>query len=326
MAHVTIAWYSRIARSKRAALHRSAGSTGTHASAGGASRTMSGKRKRSTGSQPVGGDDREDEQLGSAVDDAASSMASKYRESLDGAANEFLCPITQELPVEPVTAMDGKVYERWAIEDWFRQGNGNSPMTNQPMSRQLLPATHVRNSLELMVKSGALTGEKVDAWQKKLKDEQSIAKLLEKAQAGDVRSMERLGDKLDMQEKYADALAWFQRGADAGSMACLTMLGRYHVYGLGGGERQLALGVVMVTEAATNGNEHACWLLGYWFKNGLAASGFTLERDYAQAAKWYRKMSHCGEGVSLTLEASLKQTALDWLSEYDEEPFSAGEW
>ena len=159
----------------------------------------------------------------SAVDDAASFMASKYRESLDGAANEFLCPITQELPVEPVTAMDGKVYERKAIEDWFRQGNGNSPMTNQPMSTQLLPATHVRNSLELMVKSGALTGEKVDAWQKKLKNEETIAKLLEKAQAGDVRAMARLGTQLEHQKKYSDAIAWFRRGADAGSMDCLAI-------------------------------------------------------------------------------------------------------
>ena len=176
-------------------------------------------------------------------------MASKYRESLDGAANEFLCPITQELPVEPVTAMDGKVYERWAIEDWFRQGNGNSPMTNQPMSTQLLPATHVRNSLELMVKSNALTGEKVDAWKKKLKDEESIAKLLEQAQAGDIHCMARLGIEYGMQEKYTDAFAWYRRGADAGSMDCLgsrlvPLMGRTQ-------EPQPALGLVMLTEAAT---------------------------------------------------------------------------
>ena len=286
---------------------------------------MSGKRKRSTGGQSAGGDDSEDEPLGSAVDDAASFMASKYRESLDGAANEFLCPITQELPVEPVTAMDGKVYERKAIEDWFRQGNGNSPMTNQPMSNQLLPATHVRNSLELMVKSGALTGEKVDAWKKKLEEEETIAKLLEKAQAGDVIAMSRLGLTYEEQDKFTDALAWYRRGADAGSMACLSQVGRFHVFGHGMNEPQPGAGLIMITEAAVNDNQHACWLLGEYFRKGFPrraagnlAAGSIVKKDAAQTAKWLRKMSECGEGTSFIVKAPLKQKALDWLRQYDE--------
>ena len=271
---------------------------------------MSGKRKRSTGGPSAGGDDEDDDNT-SAVDDAASFMASKYRESLDGAANEFLCPITQELPVEPVTAMDGKVYERSAIEDWFRQGNGNSPMTNQPMSTQLLPATHVRNSLELMVKSGALTGEKVDAWTKKLKEEESMAKLLEKAQAGDGRAMARLGDKLENQNKNLDAISWYQRGADAGSMDCLSMLGRCHLFGVGMRPNQ-PLGLIMITEAAANGIAHACFQLGKAFKMGRG-----IQRDDAQAAKWYRKMSECNEEVGLKMKSIHKREALDWLRRYD---------
>ena len=67
-----------------------------------------------------------------------------------------------------------------------------------------------------------------------------------------------------------------------------------------------------------NGSELACWLLGYWFENGISAPENTLKRDDAQAAKWYRKMPHCGEGVRSTLKASLKQEGLDWLRQYDE--------
>ena len=263
--------------------------------------------------------------MGSGVDDAASFMATKYRDTLDGAANEFLCPITQELPVEPVTAMDGKVYERKAIEDWFRHGNGNSPMTNQPMSTTLLPATHVRNSLELMVKSGALTGEKVDAWQKKLKEEESMAKLLEKAQAGDHRAMGKLAFKYEKQSKFTDAIAWFRRGADAGSMACLSDLGRFHLYGVGMDEKQPGVGLVMVTEAAVSGIQHACWQLGRYFKKGFPrraagdlAAGSILEKDEAQAAKWFRKMAVCDEVEGVHLKAAVKQEALDWLRQYDE--------
>ena len=290
MAHVTIAGilactiqrvhtknkYRRDAHRAASALHRAGAlarrpAPPRHAIA---ARSMSGKRKRSTGGPSAGGDGEEDDNT-SGRDDAASFMASKYRESLDGAANEFLCPITQELPVEPVTAMDGKVYERKAIEDWFRQGNGNSPMTNQPMSTQLLPATHVRNSLELMVKSGALTGEKVDAWQKKLKEEETMAKLLEKAQAGDVTPWHGWGKRTRSRRSITDAIAWFRRGADAGSMDCLSMLGRFHVFGDGMTSHSREPGLMMITEAAANGNQHACfsWLC---FKKGFPKPALQL--------------------------------------------------
>ena len=180
---------------------------------------MSGKRKRSTGGQSAGGEDDEDDADGCVL------HGLQYRESLDGAANEFLCPITQELPVEPVTAMDGKVYERKAIEEHLRTGNGRSPMTNQPMGSTLLPAPHVRNSLELMVKSGALTGDKVDAWKSKLQEEETIAKLLEKAQAGDTDAMTHLGFEYEDQSS-SRTLAWYQRGADAGNMDCSRSMRR----------------------------------------------------------------------------------------------------
>jgi hypothetical protein len=32
-------------------------------------------------------------------------------------ADEYVCPITAELPIDPVTAEDGRCYERCAIEE-----------------------------------------------------------------------------------------------------------------------------------------------------------------------------------------------------------------
>ena len=43
----------------------------------------------------------------------------RYRQAIDEAVEEYVCPITAELPVDPVTAEDGRCYERHAIEDWF---------------------------------------------------------------------------------------------------------------------------------------------------------------------------------------------------------------
>ena len=39
----------------------------------------------------------------------------KMRESINGVAAELLCPITQELPFDPVMAKDGKIYERLSL-------------------------------------------------------------------------------------------------------------------------------------------------------------------------------------------------------------------
>ena len=37
----------------------------------------------------------------------------------DDVIQEFLCPITQELPIEPCYAKDGHVYDQWALEKWM---------------------------------------------------------------------------------------------------------------------------------------------------------------------------------------------------------------
>ncbi|CAE8615705.1 unnamed protein product [Polarella glacialis] len=52
----------------------------------------------------------------------------------------FCCPITQHLMGDPVAAADGHVYERAAIEEWFRASRDSlrSPMTNLPLPIVLL--------------------------------------------------------------------------------------------------------------------------------------------------------------------------------------------
>ena len=57
--------------------------------------------------------------------------------------SEFLCPITHSLPVDPVTAEDGKVYERSAIEEWLKKQQ-RSPLTNEVMGTKLLRAMRLK--------------------------------------------------------------------------------------------------------------------------------------------------------------------------------------
>ena len=100
-------------------------------------------------------------------------MAKKYKSALDKLADEFICPITSELPVDPVTAEDGRVYEKSALLEWFAtkpEDEIKSPVTNEPMGKRLLPAVQVRNTIKGMVQSGAICGEKADAWKKRLEE------------------------------------------------------------------------------------------------------------------------------------------------------------
>lgn len=70
-------------------------------------------------------------------------MINKLREKgLDPATTApsfFLCPITQDIFLEPVFAEDGHTYEKDAIKKWFETHN-TSPLTNKKLySTRIIP-------------------------------------------------------------------------------------------------------------------------------------------------------------------------------------------
>jgi len=48
-------------------------------------------------------------------------------------SEDFRCPITCEVLVDPVVLSSGHTYERHAIEDWIRRGNFTDPVTGTPL-------------------------------------------------------------------------------------------------------------------------------------------------------------------------------------------------
>mmetsp|Transcript_94139 Transcript_94139/g.269570 ORF Transcript_94139/g.269570 Transcript_94139/m.269570 type:complete len:181 (+) Transcript_94139:299-841(+) len=61
----------------------------------------------------------------------------------------LVCPISQELYVDPVSAEDGCVYERKEIEAWFSRGNRTSPLTNVELtSTELKQSKRVKARVE----------------------------------------------------------------------------------------------------------------------------------------------------------------------------------
>eukprot|EP00404_Azadinium_spinosum_P021810 CAMPEP_0180618628 /NCGR_PEP_ID=MMETSP1037_2-20121125/33671_1 /TAXON_ID=632150 /ORGANISM="Azadinium spinosum, Strain 3D9" /LENGTH=471 /DNA_ID=CAMNT_0022638659 /DNA_START=29 /DNA_END=1441 /DNA_ORIENTATION=+ len=65
---------------------------------------------------------------------------------------DFICPITQELLVEPVSTEDGQTYEREAIARWFQEGRVSSPVTGLSLSsRTLTPNVALKKAIATFV-------------------------------------------------------------------------------------------------------------------------------------------------------------------------------
>ena len=62
-------------------------------------------------------------------------MAREWTPPLDGTEPlpAFICPISQEIMIDPVMTSDGHTYDRQCIMQWFEQGNTRSPLTNLPL-------------------------------------------------------------------------------------------------------------------------------------------------------------------------------------------------
>ena len=73
------------------------------------------------------------EKMNDAKPPSISRMADEY----------FTCPITYDLPTNPVLAQDGHVYEKDAIERWFSTSH-RSPVTNENIGTALTPIVAVR--------------------------------------------------------------------------------------------------------------------------------------------------------------------------------------
>ena len=100
----------------------------------------------------------------------------KLRSAIDQVAEDYLCPISQELPVDPVTAEDGRIYERSEIQRHIdqRAGDLRSPMTNEPMGKKLLPSAQTRSMIRTLVRTGAIGDDKAARWKERLKEEEQL--------------------------------------------------------------------------------------------------------------------------------------------------------
>jgi antitoxin component YwqK of YwqJK toxin-antitoxin module len=62
----------------------------------------------------------------------------------------LICPITNNIPEEPVMAEDGFIYERAVIQRWLKY-KSHSPMTNEEMGTKIIPSTQLRNVVQMVI-------------------------------------------------------------------------------------------------------------------------------------------------------------------------------
>jgi len=270
------------------------------------------------------------------------TTSKRFRSAIDESLEEFLCPITQALPLEPVFAEDGKVYERDAIEKWLKK-NPKSPVLNTPMGTKLVPATQIKNMIERLVKAGALNEEKAAEWQERIREQEKLAELRNEAEAGDAESAFTLGsayEKGDMGLSVDDSKAfdWYLRSAKGGHGDAMGFLAAAYLYGKGVA-RCDALALRWSAAGDALGSEAGSVILSEVFYHGHSGLPIDMEQAFrlrlkgaavanSQGKYNLAMMYASGEGTSVDIDEAAKwmrkaveqnkpecaaQQARDWL-------------
>ena len=158
------------------------------------------------------------------------------------------------------------------------------------MGAMLVGSSQVRNTLEHLVKSGAIKGDKATAWKKKLKDEKTVKELRAKAEhdAGAICELANAHatGKFSLPKDDVQARAWYGRGAALHHVKCMAFYGEWLTKGIGG-EPIPTLGIVYTTRAAEGGSNLSAYQLGVAFLEGKHG----LPKDTAQAKYWLGKVA-----------------------------------
>ena len=214
---------------------------------------------------------------------------------------ELKCPISLELPVDPVSAEDGRVYERMSLLHFFSLTDGpkvKSPVTGVLMGKAVVSAFQMRNTIERLVESKVIAGPEADRWKLANEDFKALSpefrETVVKAHQGDVRAMTavgvayREGDQ-GVKPDRKEAVKWFFKASMQDGVGATT---HRAVLLSGEGKDKDVITAIEMTRAAMLGSEHACGCLALWFSNKVRRGELTQRVDPcpASAHYWYKRM------------------------------------
>jgi hypothetical protein len=211
------------------------------------------------------------------------------RKRLKVVSDDIVCCITQELPFDPVTAEDGRVYERSAIEQHIKgktRDTLRSPTTNEKMGKRLFPAVQYRNHIQTLIENGVITGNLADIWNTKVQHKKDMEELIQCAESGNANSMKILGHHYlhgahGFKKDTELGFSWNQRAHLAGDVCGTAVIGHCLSRGIGVAmcHRQ---GLMYLTMAAAKGSD----LAAYWLGQALAGGLYGLPVDTVEAKYW----------------------------------------
>ena len=245
--------------------------------------------------------------------------------------DEYACPITHELFVDPVMAEDGRVYEREAISRMFHvckeQGEETtirSPMTNEAMGTKLYPAHQVRSTLAILIGESMLNihGDRVIAWKVAMenieKNRRMVATLKSLAEEGSPQAMYDLArafrkGEYGLTKNDESGYSWYERARILGHVSAMCVAGQCHITGRGVGTVNVTLGVAMVYASAWRGSEHGCSEIAHWHSNGM----HNLPKNLVEARFYYMKMQQAEIKDSLPVCRERARIFLDSVTSVD---------
>jgi TPR repeat protein len=237
-----------------------------------------------------------------APSDAAAAKHEQRAKAFSNVGDEYICPITHELPIKPVLAEDGKVYEEADILKHFASTTHSrvkSPMTNEFMGKTLKPAPDRVALFENLIPTGIWDCERAKEWLAKYNaikaDENYVKQIKMRAEAGDAQSMLQLGDayangKFRVAKDPVVGHEWYQKAADLSHPTACANMGLAHNHGSGGVPQNKSLAASYILAAAMLGSEAGCYMVGDLYYHGRL--GYPEDEEKAKA--WFTKMERCG--------------------------------
>jgi hypothetical protein len=218
--------------------------------------------------------------------------------AINSIVKEYECPIALALPVDPVTAEDGRVYNRADIQKHINNskrmkddGSGEyeyrglkSPMTNEPMGPNLLPAIQVRNSIRALIDSGTIENDEGNAehWKR-------IDSLKTEAEAGDPEAMYLLSVAYEygsngLIKDKDKAHTWISKAADLNYPPAIGRKGLNLILREDLGPNNME-GGIMLGVAAASGDGWSQYHLGCAYKKEF----YGITKNLDKAKYWIRK-------------------------------------
>tara|TARA_B100000674_G_scaffold493147_1_gene514756 strand:+ start:300 stop:1070 length:771 start_codon:yes stop_codon:yes gene_type:complete len=212
----------------------------------------------------------------------------------------FVCPLTLQLPLEPVTAQDGRIYDRKAMETYIAGFKGPfaiSPMTRQTMGKQLTQARHVRDLFLNFILKGIWKDELAQTWLAEYKKKEATLKnIQEGAEKGDAMKMIELGHVYQqglygMTKDQDKAFQCYKSAADlkhaTASVTASALVGLFFVKGWGKVKVDNKLGKRYLHTACGLGSEIGCFVIGRGYEEGI----YGYRKNRKMACNYFVKMA-----------------------------------